>query len=724
MSIVFDYLQRRLAESGSAYWKSNSFDIRLANKTDKEIDPSAMDYTLSNVIEVTGINYLPKKSSNNVVIQTDTGKIVYTFDDAIWESSSISADGVLITNGQYPLIFIDFGYRRLSENDLFEIQWGEDGLIYLETSNETVSNTSTSTSNGSSTTSTGIETGKNLGSGEGLYAGVNGKTINFKTLVSDKWIVINSTDEEVTLKLNQDFIVQGDNVKLEKNADGSITINAIVKDNSNPVVVPNEIEKKLNDHIGDTVIHVTQADKDKWNDGGVSSWNDLEDKPTTVSGFGITDVYTKTEVDVHTNDTVIHVTQEDKDKWNTVDVDYVYYVGNVGDTTVTLAHNLNTEDYVVDYVDMETKSNLVLVAEQNNNTLFIDDLSPLSMNQQLKVILRMLNKKYSDSPPTIFSLVMLDVSEVSMLCVDGSDGKNNSFYLEAIFSDGYNHQTSATWTSLDPTIATVDSYGYVRGVSNGGEILGKDVTISCSWGGVVKSCLFTVYETMPSADVEGAGLWLCKGGSGGRIVGSTTHLVTFATNVAAPSSVNCRSIIKSYVGPNNTRSLDNYSNLSGTSFVSCVASENSVGGKAIAYKISVASGSLARYTYYTFGPNKTPNTLLKMDFGIDSSGYRYNGTTYNPIDIHSAEYFVAATSQHAIYNYQYKLILDSESNSAKTESQLAIKSNCTRLYIHQNYIRYTDQGSYVNRTVIPNIGTLGASYNLEANNVPALWFGI
>ena len=520
MSIVFDYLQRRLAESGSAYWKSNSFDIRLVNKSDKEIDPSAMDYTLSNVVEVTGINYLSKKSSNNVVIQTNTGKIVYTFDDAIWESSSISADGVLITNGQYPLIFIDFGYRRLSENDLFEIQWGEDGLIYLETSNTTDSNTSTSTSTGSTTVSTGIETGKNLGSGEGLYAGVNGKTINFKTLVSDKWIVVNSTDEEVTLKLNQDFLVQGDNVKLEKNADGSITINAVVKDNSNPVVVPNEIEKKLNDHIGDTVIHVTQADKDKWNDGGVSSWNDLEDKPTTVSGFGITDVYTKTEVDTaisnidvnvdwleidnkpttvsgfgitdvytkteideHTNDTVIHVTQEDKDRWNTVDADYVYYVGNVGDTSVTLTHNLDAEDYVVDYVDMETKSNLALIAEQKSNTLFIDDLSPLSMNRQLKVILRMLNKKYSDSPPTIFSLVMLDVSEVSMLCVDGSDGKNNSFYLEAIFSDGYNHQTSATWTSSDPTIATVDSYGYVRGVSNGGEILGKDVPISCSRGG-------------------------------------------------------------------------------------------------------------------------------------------------------------------------------------------------------------------------------------------------
>jgi hypothetical protein len=31
--------------------------------------------------------------------------------------------------------------------------------------------------------------------------------------------------------------------------------------------------------------------------GGASSWNSLTDKPTTVSGYGIVDVYTKTEID-------------------------------------------------------------------------------------------------------------------------------------------------------------------------------------------------------------------------------------------------------------------------------------------------------------------------------------------------------------------------------------------------------------------------------------------
>ena len=30
--------------------------------------------------------------------------------------------------------------------------------------------------------------------------------------------------------------------------------------------------------------------------GGVSDWADIQNKPTTVSGFGITDAYTKTEI--------------------------------------------------------------------------------------------------------------------------------------------------------------------------------------------------------------------------------------------------------------------------------------------------------------------------------------------------------------------------------------------------------------------------------------------
>lgn len=743
MSIVFDYLQRRLAESGSAYWKSNTFDIRLVNKTDKEIDPSAMDYTLSNLVEVSGTNYLYKKSSNNVVIQTDTGKIVYTFDDVIWESSSVSADGVLVSNGQYPLIFIDFGYRRLSENGPFEIQWGEDGLIHLETSNETVSSTS-------GDTSTGIETGKNLGGGNGLYAGVNNKTINFKTLVSDKWIVINSTDEEVSLKLNQDFLVEGDNVKLEKNPDGSITINAVVKDNSNPVVVPNEIEKKLNDHIGDTVIHVTQEDKDRWNTDDVISWNDLEDKPTTVSGFGITDVYTKTEVDTaisnidvnvewseinnkpttvsgfgitdvytktevdnHMTNDVIHVTQLDKDKWNTVDTDYVYYVGTVGDTAVTLTHNLNTEDYVVDYVDMESKSNLALIAEQSTNSVVIEDMSPLTMNKQLKIILRLLNKRYSGVPPILYSLLLLDVAEVSMLCVDGSDGKNNLFYLEAIFSDGNNHQSAVTWTSSDLTVAIVDSEGYVRGVSNGGATLGKDVTISCQHGGITKSCLFTVYETMPSAGVEGAGLWLCKGGSGPAL-GTTYANCAIFQGPVPPNAFKSARLISSYRVNSDGVYSQHIKNGATSAYLSPVFGSAEHGYSPL---LSLMQGTLEKQ--YILSHPQLIGALAHTDIAYDSVSAFINGVQVSTVLNQSAIQSVGFLEQHW-HQASRKTVF----SAYHTEAGIPLFRTSAISYVPQNYIRYTDQGSYVNRTIIPNIGTLGESYNLEANNVPALWYGV
>ena len=69
----------------------------------------------------------------------------------------------------------------------------------------------------------------------------------------------------------------------------------------------------LDNHISDTVSHVTQADKDKWN--------------AKVDNSDLTDY------DNHISDTVIHVTQADKDKWN--GMNKAYYVTNVSDLPAT-----------------------------------------------------------------------------------------------------------------------------------------------------------------------------------------------------------------------------------------------------------------------------------------------------------------------------------------------------------------------------------------------------
>ena len=50
--------------------------------------------------------------------------------------------------------------------------------------------------------------------------------------------------------------------------------------------------------------------------GGVSSWNDLTDKPTTLQGFGITDAVTLSSFNSHTGNTTVHITATERTNWN------------------------------------------------------------------------------------------------------------------------------------------------------------------------------------------------------------------------------------------------------------------------------------------------------------------------------------------------------------------------------------------------------------------------
>lgn len=68
------------------------------------------------------------------------------------------------------------------------------------------------------------------------------------------------------------------------------------------------INTTVNTHIANGDIHVTTEDKAKW--------NNKADAATTIAGYGITDAYTKTEVDTHTNNGDIHVTADEKVVWN------------------------------------------------------------------------------------------------------------------------------------------------------------------------------------------------------------------------------------------------------------------------------------------------------------------------------------------------------------------------------------------------------------------------
>lgn len=73
------------------------------------------------------------------------------------------------------------------------------------------------------------------------------------------------------------------------------------------------IDTKIDNHIADTAIHVSQTEKDAWN-----AKVDAED----IQDF-----------DNHLTDTVVHVTQADKDKWN--GSNKAYFVTNVNDLPAT-----------------------------------------------------------------------------------------------------------------------------------------------------------------------------------------------------------------------------------------------------------------------------------------------------------------------------------------------------------------------------------------------------
>ena len=338
MSVVFDYLERRLTEKGAEYWKTASITAILVSKTDEEVDSSSLTISGTNLKEISGTNYSSYKVSGNVVYEWN-GKFVYSLDDLLWEKVTVSCDGVLLVNEDKPLIFVDFGFKRLAENGEFKVSWGESGVLYLETSDSTTSPSSTS---GSTTIiqSYGVENVENSSDGVGLFARIVNKIAYFKTLATDKWLKLSEENDTVKISINTDFLIEGKNVKLTKNEDGSVLIDVEItsdstsSDSTTDIVSTQTaidlqtVSGSLDKHIGNNVIHITSAEREHWNSlSGISEvdWEDVNNKPTTILGYGITDVYTKTEVDnlvdnfdEHIQNNVIHVTQEDKDLWNSV----------------------------------------------------------------------------------------------------------------------------------------------------------------------------------------------------------------------------------------------------------------------------------------------------------------------------------------------------------------------------------------------------------------------
>lgn len=314
---------------------------------------------------------------------------------------------------------------------------------------------------------------------------------------------------------------------------------------------------------------------------------------------------------------------------------------------------------------------------------------------------------------TVFpTLLYIDQAEVSMCCKDGSDGKGGTYQLTAVFSDGLTH--SATWTTSDASKATVNGSGLV---SFSSATSFGDVTISCSYRGVTKSCLLTVYATMPSYDTFGSGLWSCKGGCG---VGSFDFRKTIDTTV--PTILHINDVSSVIISDINT-SITSSSFYSKPGIVDYQINQNCASKKPCS-TILPTSGNRTRNI---FGPDNT-NGLHAFDISKASDGYFIGNTAYSESSVSSSE----PTNDSGLIVLYFNSIVDKNIKMARssnaTKSQLSDKNYCEFFYIPQNYIRYTDRTvggtSRVNYTVIPNIGTLGSSFDLPCNNVPSSWFGV
>lgn len=310
----------------------------------------------------------------------------------------------------------------------------------------------------------------------------------------------------------------------------------------------------------------------------------------------------------------------------------------------------------------------------------------------------------------------IDEAEVSMLCVDGSDGKGGVFQLHLGTGGGISYNHAASWSSSDPSVATVSSSGLVTAVSNGGAPLGKDVTITASYAGTSYSCLFTVYQTMPSAEVEGEGLWLCKGGC------RTSVDIVFRCYNSGDAFVSILTdsmmVLSSTAEHNPPFRPHHYDD----AFKYFAFKEGKFLYRSILNKTSyneylsttvLTTGTLTRFRAYLGSEGGYVNDNLQP-----FAAATYNGaSTINPNN--SAFIWTSGHVKHTIASADTK---------NKSRSDMTNLRACDIGFVAQNYIRYTnrtvDGVARVSHTTIPNTGTLGGAYDLTADNVPAVWFGV
>jgi hypothetical protein len=302
-----------------------------------------------------------------------------------------------------------------------------------------------------------------------------------------------------------------------------------------------------------------------------------------------------------------------------------------------------------------------------------------------------------------YTLSYLDEADISMLTTDGSSGAS-TFQLTPVFSDSGSHSGDCSWSS-DSSHISVSSAGLVTCLVSGSPVT---ATISCTLGAVTKTCSVTGYATLPDANTR----YTLKGGASsaaGLIQASSPLLSLPYFYIDQKLTVD-----EVEVGSLACRQSATQTNTIIHGFFS---------GD---YRVIIREQTDIEFTdkYYDYA---IPAGLQRVIVGRASDGVYVAGSARSIL----TQPVTAGAGTHPnnfILSWgdtgDVRKIVTASGASSANYSQIQAKANCGVFYIPQNFIRYTDTMARTNYTIIPNMGTLGAPYNLTANDVPSAWFGV
>lgn len=98
--------------------------------------------------------------------------------------------------------------------------------------------------------------------------------------------------------------------------------------------------------------------------GGVTSWNELKDKPTTLAGYGITDAAKASDLTSHTGNTTVHITATERTNWSSA---YSNSHTHTNKTTLDGISSTNVSNWNTAYNNAHSHSNKTYLDNINQN---------------------------------------------------------------------------------------------------------------------------------------------------------------------------------------------------------------------------------------------------------------------------------------------------------------------------------------------------------------------